>query len=313
MINVKDIAYVRFQTPDLSAMETFLTDFGLHTALRTNEKLYMRCNGPQPFVHATSQGLANEGQGIGFWAQSLDDLRRLADETGSKIEDNQEPGGGKVVRLTSPDGLLVDVLHGQQQVAPLPTREVLAFNPAGQPRQRGNKTVRHPRGPSTVMRLGHVVLRVQDFRTNHDWFANTLGLRISDSVYIGEPENLIFAFMRCGLGKQLTDHHTVAIAQLPFPLPSGIDHSAFEVLDLDDVQIGGEYLKSKEYRRAWGVGRHAQGSQIFDYWRDPNGIKTEHWADGDSVNDDYPVGNLPIEQMIGNSIWAPDMPEDFMV
>jgi catechol 2,3-dioxygenase-like lactoylglutathione lyase family enzyme len=315
MIAVKDIAYVRFQTPDLDAMQQFLLDFGLHTALRTDDRLYMRCAGPQPFVHVTHRGSGEVGvgQGLGFWAQSLGDLRQLAEATGSPLLDNEEPGGGKVVRLTSPDGLLVDVLYGQQMIEPLPTRAVLPHNPGGAARQRKNITVRHPRGPSTVLRLGHAVLRVGDYATSRDWFTQTLGLRVADSVYVGEPDNHVFSFMRCGLGQQLTDHHTLAIAQMPIPLPNGIDHSAFEVLDFDDVLIGNEHLKSKDYRHSWGVGRHAQGSQVFDYWRDPNGTKTEHWADGDSINDDYPVGNMPMEQMIGNSIWAPDMPEDFIL
>ena len=310
MIAVKDIAYVRFTAPDLDAMERFLTDFGLHTHVRTPERLYMRCSGPQPFVHVTEQGSNLLSQGIGFWAQSLADLQSLAAETGSAVVDNDEPGGGQRVTLKDPNGLRVDVLFGQQPLPSLPVRPTLHMNPAGV-RLRQNQTVRHAAGPSTVARLGHIVLRVASFRASHDWYASLLGLRIADSFYAGHPDNRIFAFLRCGLGQTLTDHHTVALAEVPPMVPPGIDHSAFEVLDVDDLLIGNRHLQEKGYVHSWGVGRHVQGSQVFDYWRDPNGIKTEHWADGDSINDDYPVANIPIEQAAGGAIWAPPMPEDF--
>ena len=58
-------------------------------------------------------------------------------------------------------------------------------------------------------------------------------------------------------------------------------HSAYQVTDLDEVAASGEYLRERGYRHAWGIGRHIQGSQIFDYWRDPDRLMFEHYADGD--------------------------------
>ena len=58
-------------------------------------------------------------------------------------------------------------------------------------------------------------------------------------------------------------------------------HSAYQVADLDALAAGGEYLRDRGYRRSWGIGRHIQGSQIFDYWRDPDGFLVEHFSDGD--------------------------------
>ena len=49
-------------------------------------------------------------------------------------------------------------------------------------------------------------------------------------------------------------------------------HSAYEVADLDALAAGGEYLREQGYFRSWGIGRHIEGSQIFDYWRDPDGF-----------------------------------------
>ena len=43
----------------------------------------------------------------------------------------------------------------------------------------------------------------------------------------------------------------------------------------------GQHLRDRGYRHSWGIGRHIQGSQIFDYWRDPDKMMFEHYADGD--------------------------------
>ena len=51
--------------------------------------------------------------------------------------------------------------------------------------------------------------------------------------------------------------------------------------DLDTVAAGGEYLLQRGYRRSWGSVYDIQGSQVFDYWRDPDGFFVEHYADGD--------------------------------
>ena len=42
MIKVKDVAFVRFSAPDLSAMGKFAADFGLVTTQGTAERLYLR-------------------------------------------------------------------------------------------------------------------------------------------------------------------------------------------------------------------------------------------------------------------------------
>ena len=67
-------------------------------------------------------------------------------------------------------------------------------------------------------------------------------------------------------------------------------HSAYQVCDLDALAAGGEYLREQGYFRSWGIGRHVQGSQIFDYWRDPDGFLVEHFADGDMFDNTLEPG-----------------------
>ena len=87
--------------------------------------------------------------------------------------------------------------------------------------------------------------------------------------------------------KSRRDHHTLFVAT---GLELKVDHVAFEVVDLDAVEMGQQILMAKRYRHAWGVGRHLLGSQIFDYWRDPWGQKHEHYADGDLFDSAQPPG-----------------------
>ena len=307
MVAVLDIAFVRFGVPDLDRMQGFLEDFGLHCVQRTATALYMRGAGTAPFVHVTEWSATPATLGFGLYAQSAGDLARIAEEFGCPVEPSPEPGGGSRVRLRDPAGFQVDVIHGQVPVAALPRRDPTPLNPAVG-RQRIGGTVRTRPAPSTIMRLGHVALLVRDYRACVAFYER-LGFRSSDSYYAGEASNLVASFMHCGLGERYTDHHTVAVITSP---DGGVrfDHVAFEVLDIDDVMQGHAHLLAKGHEHSWGVGRHIQGSQIFDYWRDPFGQKHEHWTDGDLVNDATPAGVAAItnDEL---SQWAPAVTQAF--
>ena len=86
------------------------------------------------------------------------------------------------------------------------------------------------------------------------------------------------AFIRCDLGSV---PRTTTRSRWPFSRRPVYLHSAYQVTDLDEVAAAGEYLRERGYRHAWGIGRHIQGSQIFDYWRDPDRLMFEHYTDGD--------------------------------
>ena len=300
---VSDIAFVRYAIPDLDRMEQFLQDFGLHTVRKTATALYSRACGDAPFCHVAVKADEPATLGFGLYAQSADDLRDIAREFGVSVQDSTEPGGGQVVHLKDPAGFTVDVVHGQERLGALPTRAPVALNPASG-RQRFGRTVRTAPEPSRIMRLGHVALLVTDYKACLAFYQK-LGFSPSDSFFGGDPSNVIASFMHCGLGEKYTDHHTVAVITSPDGT-NRFDHSAFEVIDFDDLMQGGAHLKSRDYERAWGVGRHVQGSQLFDYWRDPWGHKHEHWTDGDLVNRDTPVGLAPLSPD-GLSQWAPPL------
>ncbi|MFD0661038.1 VOC family protein [Thermocatellispora tengchongensis] len=60
-----------------------------------------------------------------------------------------------------------------------------------------------------------------------------------------------------------------------------------------------------------GIGRHIQGSQIFDYWRDPDRLLLEHFTDGDRFDASVEPGWAPMSAS-GLAQWGPPATADFL-
>lgn len=302
VIKVEDIAHVRFRAPDLDRMAQYLADFGLLPAEAGPDRLYVRGRGSAPFVHVTERG-EPAFLAVGFRAQSVADLEALSAATGAPVEDHHAPGGGKIVRLKDPDGHGVEVVAGQTPVAEIAIEAPPAWNSAhARPRQSTVKRI--GAGSATVMRLGHAVLNVSDFRASEAWYKERFGFLTSDEIALA-PEFSLGAFLRCDRGDTPTDHHTLFLAQLP--TGPGFNHAAFEVQDLDDLMRGHAHLKAAGADPEWGVGRHVLGSQVFDYWRDPWGFTLEHWTDGDLLTAADPPRKASIQDLMGVQ-WGMPMP-----
>ena len=292
-IKIEDIAHVRFSAPDIGKMQAFLEDFGLECSTGADGRLYARGHDGRPFLHVTEPGdpafLA-----LGLRAGSVEDLHRLAAAQGVEVADLAMPGGGSIVRLTDPDGFLVEVIAGQLNEAPRATPADAVRNSAAA-RPRFRSSVRVAKGPAHVLRLGHCVLNVSDFRTSERWYKDRFGLLTSDEIEAA-PGLALGAFMRCDRGDKPADHHTLFLAQLP--QTKGFLHAAFEVANFDDLMAGHNHLKAKKRTAAWGVGRHILGSQIFDYWKDPWGHELEHWTDGDLFTAADPPGTATAADLL---------------
>ena len=300
MIKVTDVAYARFTAPDLDVMESFLTDFGLIRSERTKTALYMRATDSDHHVHVTELG--DPGfVGFAFNAASEEDLNVLAEAEGaSEVHDINEPGGGKRVIIHDPDGFVVEVVHGMKELPYLSVQNHFPAN-QGEDRKRRGEFVRLEDGPSQCKRLGHVVLIVTDFKQTDAFYKSNFGLISSDECYNDEGE-IVLTFNRCDKGDAWVDHHTL----LTVPgQEAELGHIAFEVEDLNHLQLGHEHLKNKGYKHSWGIGRHILGSQIFDYWFDPYGFRVEHWTDGDLLNVDTPTGRFPAAEAL-NVQWGTD-------
>ena len=292
IIKVEDIAYVRFAAPDLAVMRSFLDDFGM-TCFEAGGRLYGKGGDGRPFVHVTQLGEA-KFLAVGLRAGSVADLEKLAAAEGVPVAELNEPGGGKIVRLTDPNDHGVELVAGQAiDAAVLPFADVPRNTSAAAPRFRS--MVRLDAAAAHVHRIGHAVLKVRDFRASEKWYKDRFGFLTSDEVEAAKDVPL-GAFMRCDRGDQPADHHTLFLAQLPGEI--GLLHAAFEVANLDDLMLGHQHLKAKKRESVWGVGRHIMGSQIFDYWKDPFGNELEHWTDGDLFTAADPPQKMPLSALL---------------
>ncbi len=61
-----------------------------------------------------------------------------------------------------------------------------------------------------------------------------------------------------------------------------------------------------------GIGRHIQGSQLFDYWRDPDGFLVEHFADGDMFDDSLEPGWGAVHRQRPRPVGGPPVSGDFL-
>src|SRR6476469_920294 len=280
-IKVSDIAYGRLRAPDLDVAEESLTRFVMVRAERTATALYMRGTDPAHHIHVTEKG-EPKFVGLAYYADSEDDLKRLAKAPGaSEVEAIDEPGGGKRVRLTEPNGYQIEVVHGIAAVAPIATKRQ-KLNTGEAPLSRAGELMRLPKGPSHVKRIGHGVLMTPKFHETVGWFREMLGFVCSDDVYAGEKDNLIGSFNRCDRGDTYVDHHVFFCLN---HAKTGLNHLSFEVPDIDDVAMGHDYLAQfDKSEHMCGLGRHVLGSQVYNCCADPSSPVHEHWADSDRLN-----------------------------
>jgi catechol 2,3-dioxygenase-like lactoylglutathione lyase family enzyme len=310
VIKVEDLAWLEFEKPDLDRAEIFAHAFGFATAARTADEVQLRgafAGSPCVIIR---RGRRSRFAGAAYRAADSSDLLRLADAAGTRVTRLPESAGGMVVDLTDPSGAGVRVVSDTHVLPELDTQTPHTFNFGGDLRRRTNTTQRPPRAPATVQRLGHVVLQTTKYRESLDWYLQHLGLIVSDFKYHeGQRERgPTMSFIRCDRGSLPADHHTLAITLGP---TNRYVHSAYQVSDLDALAAGGEYLRDRGYHRSWGIGRHIEGSQIFDYWRDPDGSLVEHFTDGDLFDCTLDPGWSPMTAS-GLAQWGPPVTRDFM-
>jgi len=307
VVKVHDLAWLEFEKPNLDRAEAFAHAFGFSTALRTPDALQLRGTDPGAPCVLIRQGWSRF-VGPAFRATDSADVLRLAEATGATATKLPESVGGLSVELTDPTGLAVRVVSDTDDLAALCGQEPLELN-FGHASPRANSTQRAPREPAQVQRLGHVVLQTTKYLESLNWYLQHLGLIVSDFLYYPgqRVRGPVMSFIRCDRGATPTDHHTLAMTLGP----TRYVHSAYQVADLDALAAGGEYLREHGYQHSWGIGRHIQGSQIFDYWRDPDGFMVEHYSDGDLFDNTLEPGWAPMAAS-GLAQWGPPATKDFL-
>ncbi|CAH0017106.1 unnamed protein product [Clonostachys rhizophaga] len=314
-VRLVKLVHMRYQHPDLDEITTFLQDFGMHIVKATDEKRWFGGYGPDQYVYYAQKG-PRKFLGGTYEVETFADLEKASRIKGAgQIEALEDaPGGGHLLTLIDPEGFPVSLIHGQDpvKVGEIPKQLVMNYE-ADKPRVR--EFQRFKEGPAAVhkltdFKLGHYGLCVQNFDTLLAWYTKNFNIVPTDFLYV-LPEGkrkIVAVFAHIDRGTDYVDHHTFFMSTNK---TSHVHHCSFEVHDFDTQQIGHQWLAKKGYKSVWGVGRHILGSQIFDYWWDTTGNMVEHYADGDVINSETPIGYGPAGDE-SLAVWGPDVPKTFL-
>ena len=300
-----ELAFLRWEKRRLAPTERFWRDFGFHIVSATPQRLVARGAGAAPCIAIAHAARQDRFVGPAFLMSADTKLQSYVEHMGARwLPLDRLPAGGRGVELFDPSGRSIWLLQDQPRVGPLPLRESVApTTNTAQSTPRVNRTVRTPIEPSRVVRLGHMVLQTVDFAGMAEWYLRVLGLIPTDVQYLGDGSPSL-AFCRLDLGNQPADHHTLVIVG---GIEEKLEHSAYEVLDLDTLGQGQQVLHAQGHRHMWGIGRHLLGSQLFDYWFDPDGFEYEHYTDGDVFTADVETAYSPLD-FGGIWAWGDDAP-----
>ncbi|KAJ5174369.1 uncharacterized protein N7482_000246 [Penicillium canariense] len=313
-IRLVKLAHMRYQHPDLDQITTFLEDFGMTVAKRTEEQIWYRGYGDDQYVYYARKG-PKEFLGGTFAVETYQDLEKNFDRaaqlpTAGEIRElSDAPGGGSMVTLTDPEGFPVNLMFGQEAPKKTEFPEKLILNyETEKPRTR--RFQRFQPGPAAVHKLGHFGVCTQRFDDLVTFYTTNFNIVPTDFLYVereGQKKNVAL-FAHIDRGGDYVDHHSFFIST---NVTTHVHHCSFEVHDFDTQKLGHQWLSGKKYQSVWGVGRHILGSQIFDYWWDTTGNMIEHYADGDLVNDQTPIGYGPAGDE-SLAVWGPEVPSWFL-
>ena len=134
--------------------------------------------------------------------------------------------------------------------------------------------------------MGHVVIPVSDDERALEFYRDTLGFRLRDSMsmpgeFVGkEPGTKAWLrFLGCN-----PRHHSLAF--LPMPNPSKCVHMMLEVAKLDDVGRALERVRKHMAPLSATLGRHMNDQMVSFYVKSPGGFDIEYGTEGLTVDDE---------------------------
>jgi catechol 2,3-dioxygenase-like lactoylglutathione lyase family enzyme len=269
---LRGIHHVGLRVADLdAACDRWAIQFGLTPRATQDGRARLACAyepyslellaGGEPGADHTAYELA---RGV-----SLDDAASRLDGLG--VTHERLDGA---LRLADPDG------HGI---------ELLPFEAAGDDRPaiaRSTTTLGafHPR------RLGHVNTLTGAFEKTSAFYANVLGMAVSDRL---EQAGI---WLRLG-----SDHHTVALVRADTP---HFHHLALELTDWGELRVALDHLAQHGRWVAWGPLRHALGQNLAAYVRIPEErLLVELYCDMEQLPPDHEPREWP-DDVHSSNTWG---------
>ena len=296
---VRSLLHYALQVPDQQVGQQFYVDFGFQDATGAANAVKLRARAQEREQVLLYEGPTKRLHHLAFAApgEEMEEVRGRLQAAGVSAVDppHDAPDGGIWVR--DPDGNLVNVRQEQPVVSP--QDPPLSYNSPGHAVRVGRRAVEPPVArEASPRRLGHVLLFTPDIERQKRFYVDALGMKFSDQV----PGDI--AFLRCS-----TDHHNLALARSERP---GFHHGSFEVGGIDEIALGAEGMRERGWQPAWGLGRHAIGSNFFYYIRDPWGSFAEYYFDIDYIPEDAPWEPRDWDADYALYAWGPEVPADFI-
>jgi catechol 2,3-dioxygenase len=204
-------------------------------------------------------GLRIDSDAIEPYAQRVSDAG-VALERG----DGRLPGHDASLRLEGPGGIGIELCTVADR------RYLEPYRPA-HARTRG----------MGLLDVDHVTVSHEDPAAYAQFLADVLGLRCSDAIRPPAGPWLA-AWMRIG-----TCHHDVAVMLAGGPGQT-LHHLAWTCESIDHLKSCCDRLADAGLPLEAGIGRHPAGSNLFVYYRDPSGNRTELSAEMAHLDPDTP-------------------------
>jgi len=307
-MRLKSLHHAHFVVSDFEAVEAFATDFGLSTVQKDERRLLMATAGADQYSYIADRGPGPRFLGLGFLVEGMRDLEEAVERHGATpIQPIDRPGGGYSVTLVDPEGHRIELIAGVAEKQADRSNKPLELNTPGRKARRDRRQAGRPLQAQKLFRLGHVGLYVVDFDKVSGWYAEVLGLRPSELIHAGDPEDNIVAFYRLDRGDDYVDHHVLAFVKFE---RADCHHLSFEAEDFEAQFMAHRWMSERGYELCYGVGRHPLGSHVFDTWFNPEGYRWESFSDTDVHNAERPAGRHDFRSL-GLDVWSSEPPDRY--
>ena len=282
MISLLRLDHVCLRVTDLEeASARWQIQFGLVERSRGGGRALLACN-DEPYCLELVEGGRSGHDHTAFELRrgcSLDDARAHLTASGVGWEEREDS-----LFVADPDGRLV------QLIPHLPAATEVDRWPQ---HARPSSTV-HVGGPR---KLGHVNCLTGDIHLNAAFYADVLGMRVSD--WLDEAG----VWFHIG-----PDHHVMALVDLGY---AHFHHLAFETVDIGKMRDLLDHVARHGRWLSWGPTRHGIAGNIASYVRIPEEeCHVELYCDMEQLDADHVPRVFPDDRYSSNT-WGPLPPRSY--
>jgi len=265
-LGILRLSHLELRAPDLELATAYYAEvLGLVEVERGEDHVLLKCWDERDHHSVDLRGHPSPGlEHVSFkveHAADLEELEAAAERYGCSVRRLQagaEPGQGEAVRIRTPSGHDVELVHALAKTGSL----LPAVNPPPEP--PGLLGIHPPR-------LDHVQLTAEDVPSATAFFVRVLGFRLTERLVSGAG-----ALLRAWRERSHTPHD-VAITRGP---NGGLHHFGFWVDDWDQIRRAADVLAYNGVHIETGPTRHGVTRSLGIHFFDPFGTRNEVFTGG---------------------------------